>query len=68
MRFLKGIAWWLVVSALGAAVTLAAMRRIAAQSGSADLYEKWMGEIRDAFEEAREFAGEGYEGIKRRTM
>ncbi len=61
MRILKGIAWWLVFSALCAAATLAAMRQIAERSGRAGLYAAWMDEIRDAFAEADGFVDGLYE-------
>lgn len=68
MRWIKGIVWCLVFTALCTAVTLAAMRQIATRSGSEGLYEAWLDEIRDAFDEAGVFIGDCYGKAKNRGM
>jgi len=61
MRLIKGLVWYLAFSALCVAATLVAMRQIAVRSGSEGLYESWLGEIGDAFDEAGVFIGDCYE-------
>jgi hypothetical protein len=65
MRLIKGLVWYLAFSALCVAVTLAVMRQIAVRSGSEGLYEAWLGEIGDAFNEAGEFIGDCYERVEK---
>jgi hypothetical protein len=65
MRLIKGLVWYLAFSALCVAATLAAMRQIAVRSGSEGLYESWLGEIGDAFDEAGMFIGDCYEKIEK---
>ena len=67
MRLIKGLVWYLAFSALCVAATLAAMRQIAVRSGSEGLYESWLGEIGDAFDEAGVFIGDCYEKAEKVT-
>jgi hypothetical protein len=61
MRLIKGLLWYFAFSALCIAATLTAMRQIAVRSGSEGLYEAWLDEIGDAFDEAGVFIGDCYE-------